>query len=155
MNDYSYQSSGVKYGLILNPSSKKIVIDYDRSFDIQTAWPMKKESILDFKHIEGLSIRELKDYNGIIEDNHLIFVMYDTIPAFSTQKEQTIVRYKLDIYISKSADERLIERIIGENLYTELRARKIKYENIIRAKAFLEKYKYGFFEKNKNYLGFI
>ena len=52
-------------------------------------------------------------------------------------------------------DERLIERIIGENLYTELRARKIKYENIIRAKAFLEKYKYGFFEKAKNYLSFI
>lgn len=125
------------------------------SFDIQTALPMKKESILDFKHIEGLSIRELKDYNGIIEDNYLIFVMYDTIPAFSTQKEQTLVRYAVGILIDKRDEKSPIEEIIGYLLLGQLRSDNIEDENIIRAKAFLEKYKYGSFEKTKNYLSFI
>lgn len=125
------------------------------SFDIQTALPMKKESILDFKHIEGLSIRELKDYNGIIEDNYLIFVMYDTIPAFSTQKEQTLVRYAVGILIDKRDEKYPIEEIIGYLLLGQLRSDNIEDENIIRAKAFLEKYKYGSFEKTKNYLSFI
>lgn len=151
MNNHTYQSSGVKYGLILNPKKNNIVNDFEKSFDKIRAWPMEKESILDFKHIEGLSIRELKDYNGIIEDNHLIFVMYDTIPANSTNKKQTFVRYAMGILIDKRDEKCPIEEIIGCGLLVQLRSDNIKDENEIRAKAFLEKYWYGSYKDTKNY----
>ena len=155
MNNRTFQSSGVKFGLILNPKKNNIVNGFENAFDKVRALPIKKKNILDLKHIEGLSIRELEDYDGIIEDNYLIFVMYDTIPANSTHKKQTFVRYTMGISINKRYDESPIEEIIGCELLVQLRSNNIKSENKIRAKAFLEKYKYGFFEKAKNYLSFI
>ena len=151
MNNYSYQSSGVKYGLILNPKKNNIVNDFEKSFDKVRALPIKKKNILDLKHIEGLSIRELEDYDGIIEDNYLIFVMYDKIPANSTHKKQTFVRYTMGISINKRYDESPIEEIIGCELLIQLRSNNIKSENKIRAKAFLEKYRYGSYKDTKNY----
>ena len=47
MNNYSYQSSGVKYGLILNPKKNNIVNDFEKSFDKIRAWPIKKDIILE------------------------------------------------------------------------------------------------------------
>jgi len=154
MNDFSYRLSGVKYGLIRNPKKNDIVSGYERALDAEKALPINKKIIIDFKNIEGLSIRALEAYNGIIEDDYLIFVIYDTIPSTSDlYDEQTFVRYATGLSIKTLDKKKAIERTIYNYFIKAITERKIDNENIIQAHAFIEKYQYDFYEEiQKKYI---
>lgn len=179
MKESTFIVENYKYGLIECPdttilSSKKYKIDSalgennslpEAIKSIELDESIHSDVILPFAEVDGLSIKELKDYFSLkYNDRFLVFTMYDSLPlsnidsyySYRVEKRPmkiSVLRYILLIDTEQYENE-TIDEIVEDHLIRHLD--QMNLQNRKKALCFLEKYMYDDKEKVKqeinNYL---
>ena len=155
MLNNTYDVSGYRYGILAtkNKNVQKLISENanNEAMDWISLIKVMVENndliLIDFSDVDGLTLKELKDYK-IINNDLLLFVMYDKACVNDNNPSHTdefIIRHTListmDIY-----DENIpIDDMIIDGLS---KCMDNQNESIIkRYKCFLQRYKYGTKEK--------
>lgn len=158
----SYIGHGYKYGLLSNVDELESNLRdslYDmikgkndqilpRKNDIEVSERVYPEMVIPFESVDGLSIDDLRDYQGLLfENRYLVFIMYDSIELREKEKgcitrftepvERVMARYVYLIDTEKNRDC-TIDEIIEDHLVRTVNG--LNKQNRRRALGFLEQY---------------
>lgn len=151
-----FQKDGFKYGLLINPKRYILEEDLNDFRFTEKVYSLSEDKIINFDCISGLSIKELKEF-GVIKDQDIAFIMYSTVimpnikesfdEAIEIQEKTTLV-FHTHIFSPKTLDEKSqIEDVIGnyltQNACNIFGRNRLTGNNLLRARGFLEKYLYG------------
>lgn len=158
MRENTYDASAYKFGLLINPENREhtdILLDQCHTVEQMTSVLnnviMENGEIVDFRHVDGLTIEEVFNYNSLINRDYIFFIMYDELEiershkaAICSIRNTTVIR-KGD-YPSDAPIDEVISNIL-ECTYPNEPSFVQK-----RTRCFLERYKYGTKSKTDEHL---
>ena len=166
MLENSYDALGYQFGIVavseeeiqkeMSENAKNLTMDWVEF--VNKLIHRKILSIVDFKYVDGLTLKEYRSFNRF-NDDILLFVMYDKIFKFNAPMEsesgpvaqEHCIRKILPVYLSLFYTENTsIDNIIASELLGAIENQDEQGKK--RAKCFLQRYKYGTKERTDEVL---
>ena len=151
----TYVGKGYKFGVVGSVNEyagavlEHLKLDNPEDLVTESEKPIyyKSNRMVDFDRVDGLSLKDFKEYTSLRRKNYVFFAMYDSID--DDKWLEACIRYICAIDISKNSDQ-TIDEYISKHLIEKLE--HLNPTNKRRALAFLERYYYGTYEKTNSAL---